>query len=500
MSPVTGRRRPYPDAVADRVAGLDAGADDYLVKPFALDELLARLGALLRRVPPGTARPLAYADLTLDPKTRVARRGDRRIELTRTEYALLELLLLVTVVGYVVMRRELVGTADRQLDAAYMQVVRQSVRRGTPVTRLPDNLREGGLQVHIVEADGTNWSPSIRDERVRGVHLRVLTGPVSGGVVRLTLPMTAVDAQLARLAQQLGWLGFAGLVLAVGLNWLVGRAVLGPVGRLTKATERIASTMDLSHRIDAAGPDELRRLATSFNAMLDAVAAAVDAQRQLVADASHELRTPLTSLRTNAELLARAHALPAADRARLAARVESGLAELSGLVTDIVELARDEEPGYLVGDVDLAELVRLAVGRAARHWPEARFTLTVREPVVVPGVAERLDRAVANLLDNAAKYSPAGSGVDVTVSPSGDGAEIAVRDRGPGIAAADVSRVFDRFYRAADAREVPGAGLGLAIVGQVVRGHGGTARLEPADGGGTRAVLWLPVPVPAIRN
>jgi two-component system sensor histidine kinase MprB len=195
-----------------------------------------------------------------------------------------------------------------------------------------------------------------------------------------------------------------------------------------------------------------------------------------VADASHELRTPLTSLRTNLEVLARG-GLAAADHERLRADVIAQLEELTLLVSDLVDLAREEEPVSEREALRLDELVAAAVERAARHAPGVRFTSEL-EPVVVEGVRGRLDRAVSNLLDNATKYG--GGAVEVTLS----GAELVVRDHGPGIAEEDLPFVFDRFYRAPSARGRPGSGLGLAIVRQAAEAHGGSVHAASAPGGG----------------
>jgi two-component system sensor histidine kinase MprB len=181
-------------------------------------------------------------------------------------------------------------------------------------------------------------------------------------------------------------------------------------------------------------------------------------------------------------------ALPAEDRRRLLQDVVAQLGELTVLVTDLVDLARGDEPALVPEHVRLDLLVEEAVERARRHAPDCVF-FTELDPSLVEGVPARLDRAVSNLLDNAAKWSPPGGQIDVRVH---DG-EVSVRDHGPGIDEADLPYVFDRFYRATAARGLPGSGLGLAIVRQVAEAHGGTVTAEHAHGGGARLRLRLPV-------
>ena len=164
------------------------------------------------------------------------------------------------------------------------------------------------------------------------------------------------------------------------------------------------------------------------------------------------------------------------------------LGELTVLVTDLVDLARGDEPALVAEDVRLDMLVADAVERARRHAPDKAFFAEL-DPSLVKGVPARLDRAVMNLLDNAAKWSPPGGQIEVHVR---DG-ELSVRDHGPGIEEADLPYVFDRFYRAAEARGLPGSGLGLAIVRQVADSHGGTVTAERAQGGGARLRLKLPL-------
>jgi two-component system sensor histidine kinase MprB len=332
--------------------------------------------------------------------------------------------------------------------------------------------------------------PFFEDRRLEGTHVRVYTRlNAPGEAIQVVRPLDEVDNSLRTLALVLGALNLGGVGLAGGLGFLVSRATLRPVAQLTAAAEHVTRTRDLSRRIDAESPDELGRLAASFNTMLEALDASLRAQRQLVADASHELRPPLTSLRTNIELLARAESMPSADRRRLLDDLSGQLEELSLLVGDMVELARDEEPERAVEDVRLDLVVAGAVERACRHAPDRVFA-TELEPCVVPGVPGRIDRAVANLLDNAAKWGPPGKPIDVRVTSGG---EVSVRDRGPGIDDDDLPHVFDRFYRAPSARGMPGSGLGLAIVHQVAHSHGGRVSADSLrqDGGGVRFRLRL---------
>jgi two-component system sensor histidine kinase MprB len=331
-------------------------------------------------------------------------------------------------------------------------------------------------------------APFFSDESVRGVHVRVYTTSVGPGNILVTArSLTEVDGALSKLRLALALLTLAGIGLAVFLSRLATRTAVRPVAELTATAEHVATTRDLSQRIETSGEDEVSRLARAFNTMLEALQRSQHAQRRLVADASHELRTPLTSLRTNMEVMARGGPPDAGDRDRLRRDVVVQLEELTELVGDLVELARDEEPDPpAVEDIAFDQLVEAAVERARRHAPGVRFEPEL-EPALVRGVPARLDRAVANLLDNAAKWSPPGGSVEVRLR---DG-ELTVRDHGPGIAPGERSLVFERFYRAAEARGRPGSGLGLAIVRQVAESHGGSVTAEAADGDGALLRLRL---------
>jgi two-component system sensor histidine kinase MprB len=335
--------------------------------------------------------------------------------------------------------------------------------------------------------------PFFADARLGQTRARVYTVPAGPGkAVQVVRSMDEVDATLGGLRWVLLGVVLGGTALAGGLGRLAGGATIAPVRRLTRAVEHVTATRDLRRRVSAPGADELSRLAGGFNAMMGSLEASVAAQRQLVADASHELRTPLTSLRTNVEVLARADALPPEERERLLGDVRSQIEELTALVADMVDLARDGEPPGAAEEVRLDLLVAEGVRRARGHAPGVRFVTDLR-PSLVTGTPERLARAAANLLDNAAKWSPPGGQVEVRVR---DG-ELTVRDHGPGISASDLPLVFERFYRAPSARGLPGSGLGLAIVRQVAEAHGGAASAEAAEGGGALMRLRLPALAPA---
>jgi two-component system sensor histidine kinase MprB len=347
----------------------------------------------------------------------------------------------------------------------------------------------------LVQGERAKWYWT--DVDADGTHLRVLTFVYGPGVaVQVARPLTEVDQSLERIGLFLLLIAGCGVAIAAVLGLLVSRAALSPVRRLTETAETVTETGDLSQRIEVTGHDELSRLATSFNTMLAALEESTRAQRQLVADASHELRTPLTSLRTNIEVLASDRALPAEERGRLLSDVVEQLGEMTMLISELIELARAEQQTPEPEEVRLDLAAADALERARRNQPGIDFTADLEESVV-EGNPATIERAIGNLLDNAAKWSPPGGEVHLEVR---DGS-VVVRDRGPGISDEDLPYVFDRFYRARSARGMRGSGLGLAIVRQVAEAHGGDVVAEQAEGGGTRMTLRLspkaPAPVPA---
>jgi two-component system sensor histidine kinase MprB len=325
---------------------------------------------------------------------------------------------------------------------------------------------------------------------------RVYAVPYHGNALVLAQSLQPTKAQLADLALVLFLIGGAGVVVAAAAGTAVARTGLRPVQRLTRATERVTHTGDL-RPIQVDGDDELARLSHSFNQMLAAVAYAQDRQRKLVADAGHELRTPLTSLRTNLELLLAAEApnaptLSDEDKKEIHADVHAQLDELTQLIGDLVELAREDAPHIDPQQVDMVEVIEQALARARRRAGHVNFEVDLH-PWYLLGEPVALERAVLNLLDNAVKFSPPDGIIRVDLRPDGDGfAFLQVADAGPGINDADLPYVFDRFYRSDEARTLPGSGLGLAIVKSAAERHGGSVYAGRSADGGALMAIRLP--------
>jgi two-component system, OmpR family, sensor histidine kinase MprB len=376
------------------------------------------------------------------------------------------------------------ATPRGKLGAAigYPQVVTADGKRFRP----PGETAALPVGEEVLEVARGERDQYLDDATVDGTHVRYITVPYFDFALMLARPLTEVDDSLEQIRTLLVVISLGGIAGAAALGLVVTRAALAPVRRLTETTERVTETGDLSERIDTSGRDELGRLAGSFNLMLGALEELTRAQRQLVLDASHELRTPLTSLRTNIEVLTGKKALPAGERGRLLADVVEQLDELTALIGELMVLARGEQPAAEPEDIRLDLLTAEAVERIHRNRSGVTFATDLEESIV-HGVPATIERAVGNLLDNAAKWSPPGGTVEITVR---DG-QLTVRDHGPGIDDADLPHVFDRFYRAPSARGMPGSGLGLAIVQQVAEAHGGEVVAERAEGGGTRVTLRL---------
>jgi two-component system sensor histidine kinase MprB len=431
---------------------------------------------------------------------------------------------LVAFASYVIVRDELGRSIDKSLAHALAITRADAGHARTEHARLRQLLdRQSAsrmvVPVELISATGsverasdatTTIHPSARvvalaragagtylfDANIKGTDYRVLAAGISPGYALVIDRSLAEDeSTLSGLQLILFLLAVGGIVLAALLGRFVARTALAPVRRLTAAVEHVAATNDLGERIDATGRDELGRLAGAFNAMLAALNGTISAldesaraQRQLIADASHELRTPVTSLRTNIEILQHPADLPEPERTRLIADVVEQLEELSTLVSDLIELARDDEQFEPLEEVRLDMLVAEAIERAKLHAPEVRFETDLHESVV-NAVPSRLGRAVNNLLDNAVKFAGTEEPIEISVH---DG-ELEVRDHGPGIDPDELPLIFDRFFRGSHSRALPGSGLGLAIVRQVAERHAGTVSAAAAPGGGTIVRFRVPV-------
>ena len=334
------------------------------------------------------------------------------------------------------------------------------------------------------------------------VRLRVLTvslGP--RGALMVARPLSEFDHYAHGVREALAVVAIAGVALAGLLGFLVAGRAMGPVRRLTAAAQNVAQTQDLDQPIEPERDDELGELARSFNAMLEALALSRAQQQRLVTDAGHELRTPLTSIRTNIELLSRAEAtqdsdgaaavLDSSERRRMLDDVQFELDQLTELVGELVELATDQRAQGEPTPVDLVDIAASVVDRHRRR-AEVDFVTDFESCEVVVNVA-LVERAISNLIDNALKWSPPGEPIEISVAQSEGLAIVRVRDRGPGIDPALREVVFERFYRAPEARSQPGSGLGLSIVDYVARTHEGSAAVIDTEGPGATVELRLPL-------
>ncbi|HEX6683211.1 MAG TPA: ATP-binding protein [Candidatus Limnocylindrales bacterium] len=330
-------------------------------------------------------------------------------------------------------------------------------------------------------------------------RFRVLTVTGRDGqTIQIARSLDSADATLQRFAVAVAAL-IAGAAVVAGLaGRLVARAGLRPVSRLTTAATRIAETRDLSEPIPVTGHDEIAALAQAFNHMLTRLAGAQQQQRDLIEDAAHELRTPMASMRTNIELLIHAgDRLGETDRVALLADLDLQSTELAELVASLVELARSKTIDEPESAVELSELIASAIGLAETHFPKTTFRLRAPDAVTVLARPAMLQRAIVNLLDNAAKFGPAGQTVDIRLSTdAGRTAHISVLDRCPTIPAEQRERIFQRFHRLDTARAIPGSGLGLAIAQQAATAHNGTVTVTPRTGGGNEFRLSVPTAGP----
>lgn len=328
------------------------------------------------------------------------------------------------------------------------------------------------------------------DQRVLAMNNEI------GATVVLSQDLGPTYSLVSSLGMVLLIIAGLGTLMAIAAGMVVSTTGLRPVSRLQRAVEHVTET-DSLEPIEVVGRDELAQLTQSFNDMLESLEASRRRQTELVADAGHELKTPLTSLRTNIELLMIVSNSPTAtisaeDRRDLENDVIAQIEELSTLIGDLVDLAREDSRQQTAEFVDLGDTMSNALDRVRRRRPDVKFTFD-RTDWYLLGDSFALGRAVVNLMDNAAKWSPPNGVVRLTMVPiSGDQIHIGVADSGPGIPVADRAKVFERFFRSVQARSMPGSGLGLSIVKKVVERHNGTIEVLDSDDGGTLMQITLP--------
>ncbi|MGH3483914.1 MAG: ATP-binding protein [Nocardioidaceae bacterium] len=414
----------------------------------------------------------------------------------------------VSIAVYFTVRVQLVNSLDdsllRRASAAATPRMLDALNQGLP----PELLVASDVKFAVVSAEGERagiadfigedelavaqgrLAQSIRTIHIDGVDYRVVAVPAPGeSALIVGQSMEPTQGTLDRLGLVFWVVGVSGVLIAGVAGWAVATNSLRPVRRLTEVAEHVAATEEL-RPIEVTGDDELARLTIAFNSMLVALDASQRRQRRLIADAGHELRTPLTSLRTNIELLAQADQrgdLVGDARRELLTDIRAQIQEMSTLVGDLVELARDDLLVRGPEPADLAELLDSAVERVRRRAPGITFDVDA-ESWLVLGDPHLLERAMTNLLDNAAKWSPPLGTVAVRL----DQGALTVTDDGPGISDTDLPHVFERFYRSTESRTLPGSGLGLAIVQQTAQRHGGTIAAGNAETGGAIFRLWIP--------
>ncbi|HEX2916376.1 MAG TPA: HAMP domain-containing sensor histidine kinase [Chloroflexia bacterium] len=316
------------------------------------------------------------------------------------------------------------------------------------------------------------------------------------GYVEAVAPLGRLDSSMQTFRYLLLGVGIAGIILALfGSLILAGRA-LRPVGQMVETASTIAASRDFTHRVSSnSRKDELGKLATTFNKMLDSLEEAYRTQQRFISDASHELRAPLTAIQGNLELLRRQSHMPEAERTEALAEAEREASRLTRLVADLLALARaDAGISIRHQPVDLDEIILESFQVARKLSQGHNLELDSFEPLKVEGDADRLKQLVLILLDNALKYTPPGGQVRLGLKQAHNQVQITVQDNGVGIGEEDLAHIFERFYRAdpARGRDPGGTGLGLSIAKWIVEQHSGQIEVSSNPGLGTTFTVSLP--------
>ena len=333
--------------------------------------------------------------------------------------------------------------------------------------------------------------------RVAMVRIRRLN---DGNLLIAGYALDALDRLKARYKDILGLWMLVMLVVGAALGWFITRRAMAGVTRVARTAQRIGSEA-LDTRVSAGNEGlEVQELAQAFNDMLQRIQAAMDELRRVTDNIAHDLRSPIARIRGFAEmaLTGRDNNMGVQD---LAARVMEESDRLIGMINDLLDIARTRA-GVQVLEKESVDMVGLVADAVDLFIPSAQAKGIVmdvtlpRTPVMVHGDLSRLQRVVANLLDNAIKFTPAGGKVHVTVERSGDEAAIRIRDTGIGIPQSEITKVFNRFYRADTSRSTPGSGLGLSLAQAVVQAHNGRITVTSTPGKGSEFVVVLPCKSP----
>jgi len=462
-----------------------------------------------------------------------------RLRLTLWYVGLLTVILIAFgLILYSVLARNLVADVDRTLQAQATQVITRVEAENDPLQALwfglvtipsADAFATSGIYVEIMAADGRvvtqsanlgarhiPVSQAVFDRALRGyaifhtttvdsTRLRVHTAPITIGgqiigVVQVARSLADVDVALRNVRTLLiGGIG-AVVLLAALVGAFLARAALRPIDEITRTAREISEADDLERRIKQAGPqDEVGRLVSTFNAMLERLERLFKAQQRLIADVSHELRTPLTTVRGNLDLLQRGAAADPQTYQEVLTTIESEVARMARMVADLLFLAQADAGLTLKMqrvelDTLLLDVYRQAQVIARERGGNIAIRLGHEDQAVIEGDPDRLRQLLLNLVDNAIKYTPAGGEVKLSLYHEPGWVQVAVADTGVGIAPEDLPHIFERFYRSDRVRSNKdgGAGLGLAIARWIAEAHGGHLTAESIPGRGSTFTLWLP--------
>ncbi len=354
-------------------------------------------------------------------------------------------------------------------------------------------------RLSVVDVDGATVRTSgAGGGGFQGQGMNLVTAPIVSdgaevGTVRLNFGGMNATRVIDVAWQWIAAAAAVALVVALAASWLVTRLLVRPVRRMTDAA-RMFTAGDRQSRATDPGPGELGELAVAFNGMADAVVRSDLNRRNLTADVAHELRTPLAALQAGLEEL-RDGLVPASPEG-IAGLHDQSL-RLGRVVADLAELSAVEAAGSPLNfaTVDLSEIARDEATLQEPQMRAAGLTLTIQAgtPILVRADADRLHQAIGNLLSNSARYCRPGDAVTLAVTLEPGTAVLRVADTGPGIPQDELPFIFDRLWRGRAAKQVPGSGIGLAMVREIVSSHGGTIEATSAPGEGTTITIRLPV-------